>query len=267
MSLGEHLTELRRRIILALIGIGVALVVCMVFVKPLVRFMANPVYDAVRQVESDIARQNAAVTGRQANPGPAPAAAPDEPLLVVLAPTEVFVTSMKTALVAAIVLASPWVLYQFWLFIAAGLYPHERRIVYIFLPISVVLFLAGAVFAYTVVLKYGLYVLLTFAGLVGDMVRPTIRLSAAINFVLMIAVLMGCVFQLPLVMLALAKVGLVKNRSYVRYWRYALAGIFIAAAVITPTGDAFNMIAMAAPMLVLYWLGVLLVKLFVKERA
>jgi len=256
MSLGEHLEELRRRVILSLLGLAVVLVGCLYFTGPIVRFLVQPVYDAVDSVE----RSNAAAV-----PGAPPEAPPPrEPLLIVLSPAEAFVTSLKADFVAAAVIASPWVLWQMWLFVASGLYAHERRIIYLFLPLSVVLFLSGALFAYLVVLKYGLYMLLIFGGFYRDLVRNTIPLSTAVNFVLLMSVVMGGVFQLPLVMLALSKVGLIEPKAYVRGWRYAVVAIFIIAAVLTPP-DAFSQIAMAVPMLFLYWLGVFLSKTFVRK--
>jgi sec-independent protein translocase protein TatC len=262
MSLGEHLEELRRRVILALLGMGLAFFACLYFGKPLVQLMVQPVYDAIYTVEHGAPKPPAGQGSGTPAAGQNPPAR--EPLLVVLTPVELFTTTMKAVFVAAAVISSPWVLYQFWLFVASGLYPHERRIIQAIVPMSAVLFVAGAVFSYTVVMKYGLLVLLTFGGLTGDMVRTTIRLSSAIDFVLVLSLVMGAVFQLPLVMLALSKVGLIRPEVYVKQWRYAVAAIFIIAAVLTPP-DAVTQIAMAVPMLFLYWLGVGLCKIFVKK--
>jgi sec-independent protein translocase protein TatC len=258
MSLGEHLGELRRRLILALVGLAVTFAVCFAFQGRMVKFIVQPVSDAVNRVNAEVRQRSGAES-------PVPAKPPSsEPVLVVLTPMEGFTTIMRTVLVAAALISSPWILYQFWLFVAAGLYPAERRVVHMVVPFSAILFIGGAVFAYTVVVKYGLYALLTFGGLVGDIVKPELRLSSSINFVLMMSLLMGAVFELPLVMFALSKVGLVDPQFYTKHWRYSVAGIFVAAAVLTPTPDAFTMIAMALPMLVLYWLGVFLARMFVK---
>ncbi len=248
MSLGEHLEELRRRVLYSVIAVGVAMLLCVIFVKPLVRFVSTPVYRAVNQVEA-----------LPAPAGETPPAESRRGALVLLTPMEAFVTSMKTALVAALVISSPVVLYELWLFVAAGLYPHERRVIHIFIPFSALLFIAGAAFAYEVVLRYGLPLLLRFAGIAGDMARLSITLSSAISFVLMMSVVMGLVFQLPLVMMILARVGIVKPETYVRNWRYAVVAIVIIAAVLTPP-DVFTQISMAVPMIALYWLGVFLAK-------
>ena len=241
MSLGEHLEELRRRLIYALSGIGIVTVCCMVFARPLVVFITQPVRQAVMELAGD---QNAR--------------------LLVLTPTEPFVTTIKTAFVVALVISSPWALYQLWLFVAAGLYRHERRIVHIFVPFSAVLFLAGTAFSYFVVLRYGLGFLLGFAGLTDDIAEAAPTLSSAVNFVMMMSVVMGAVFQLPLVMMILAKVGVVKTQDYTRHWRYAVAAIFLVAAILTPP-DVFTQVMMAGPMIALYWLGVLLAKAACRE--
>jgi Tat protein translocase TatC len=251
MTLGEHLEELRKRVLWSVVAIVVAMVACLVFVRPLVRFLAQPVFDAVQTVED-----------RQAEEEGQP---PARTRLVLLTPMEAFVTSMKAALVAALMISSPIVFYQLWLFVAAGLYPHERKVVHIFIPFSVVLFLAGTAFSYAIVLKYGLPLLLSFAGIAGDLATPSITLSSAINFVLMMSVVMGLVFQLPLVMMILSRVGLISPETYVKQWRYATVGIVVLAAILTPP-DVFTQMAMAVPMFGLYWLGVLLAKSAAKKR-
>ena len=236
MSLGEHLEELRRRLIYALAGVGVATALCLAFGRRLVTFITEPVRDAVGNL--------AAEGGAR---------------LVILTPTEPFVTTLKTILVVALVVSSPWVFYQIWLFVAVGLYRHERRIVNVFVPFSAALFMAGTAFAYLVVLRYGLGFLLGFAGLTDSIVRPTISLSAAVNFVMTLSVVMGAVFQLPLVMMILAIVGVVPVQTYLSHWRYAVAAMFLVSAILTPP-DVFTQVMMAGPMIGLYWLGVLLAK-------
>lgn len=242
MSLGEHLEELRTRIIYALSGVGLLTVLCLVFGRRLIHFVVEPVRAAVEQI-----------TERS---GPA---------LVVLTPTEAFIVTIKTAFVVALVISSPWVLYQLWLFVAAGLYRHERKVVYIFVPFSAVLFLAGTAFAYTIVLKYGLRFLLGFGGLTDTLVTPTITLSSAVNFVMMLSVVMGAVFQLPLVMMILSKVGIVEVSTWTKQWRYAVGGIFLLSAILTPP-DVFTQVMMAGPMIGLYWLGVALSKAVVRGK-
>lgn len=233
MSLGEHLEELRMRLILALGGVvGVGLV-CFIFGGRLVIFIIEPVRLAVEKVGGEGTK------------------------LVILTPTEAFMTALKTSLLAGLVISSPWVFYQMWLFVGAGLYRHERRVVHIFVPFSALLFIAGTAFSYMIVIRYGLHFLLSFAGLTDTIASPTIRLSAAVSFVTMMAVVMGAVFQLPLVMMVLAKIGITSTRTYTKYWRHSVAGMFVVSALLTPP-DVFTQVMMAGPMIGLYWLGVLL---------
>lgn len=242
MSLGEHLDELRTRLIYALSGVALVTVLCLVFGSRLIQFVVEPVRAAVEQI-----------TGRSG------------PTLVVLTPTEAFIVTVKTAFVVAFVISSPWVLHQLWLFVAAGLYRHERKVVYVFVPFSAVLFIGGTVFAYTIVLKYGLRFLLGFGGLTDALVTPNITLSSAVNFVMTLSVVMGAVFQLPLVMMILSKVGIVEVSTWTKNWRYAVAAIFLLAAIMTPP-DVFTQVMMAGPMIGLYWLGVALAKAMVRGK-
>lgn len=233
MSLGEHLEELRMRLILALGGVvGVGLV-CFIFGGRLVAFVVEPVKQAVEQIGGEGTR------------------------LVILTPTEAFMTTLKTSLLAGLVISSPWVFYQMWRFVGAGLYRHERRVVEICVPFSALLFIAGTIFSYKIVLTYGLRFLMGFGGLTEKIAAPTIHLSAAVSFVTMMAVVMGAVFQLPLVMMVLAKIGIISTRTYTKYWRHSVAGMFLAAALLTPP-DPFTQVMMAGPLIGLYWLGVLL---------
>lgn len=267
MSLGEHLMELRRRVIFSIIAVVFCMLICLYFVRPLLTFLARPVYNAVYQVETE-RRQHAVALQTPAGTTPA-AVTPipaGEPLLVVLTPMESFTTGMKAALLAGFVIASPFVFYQLWLFVAAGLYPHERRIINLYVPFSVILFLAGASFCYSFVLKYGLPMVINFGGFAYDLAKPTISLSASISFAITMMVVMGAVFQLPLLMMGLSRMGIAKPEMYTKYWRHAMVAIFIVAAILTPTADMFNQAAMAIPMMLLYWLGVLLAKIAYKRR-
>ncbi len=242
MSLGEHLDELRRRLLYALCGVGLVTALSLVFGRRLIYFVVMPVQRAVQEITAE-----------------------GGPALVVLSPTEAFIVTIKTAFIVSVVISSPWVLYQLWLFVAAGLYRHERRVVYFFVPFSAALFIAGTVFAYTVVLKHGLRFLLAFAGLTDTLITPSITLASAVSFVTVLSVVMGAVFQLPLVMMILAMVGITDTDTYIKNWRYAVGGTFLVAAVMTPP-DVFTQVMMAGPMIALYWLGVGLSKVFVRKK-
>jgi sec-independent protein translocase protein TatC len=179
--------------------------------------------------------------------------------LIGLGAQEPFVAYMKVGFLMGAVLASPFVFYFIWQFVAAGLYQHERRYVHIFLPFSVGLFLAGAALAFFVAFRYVLGFLLWFYELTG--VDPDLRLSDWLSFVLVLPLGFGVSFQLPLVMLFLERIGIFTVESYVSYWKISVLVICFLSMVLTPSGDPQSMILMAVPLLFLYLGGIWLCKL------
>lgn len=167
---------------------------------------------------------------------------------------EAFMTFLQVGFVAGLVLSSPWVFYQLWLFVAAGLYAHERKLVYIFLPMSLVLFLGGILLCY-----YGVFpVMLDF--LLGYNLRmglnPQIRISEWISLAVLMPVMFGVSFQLPLVMLALSRLGIFSVDDYRAQWRMAVLVIAVLSAVLTPSPDIMSMMLMFLPLLGLYVMGI-----------
>jgi len=179
--------------------------------------------------------------------------------LIGLGAQEPFVVYMKAAFVVGAILASPFVFYFIWQFVAAGLYPHERRYIHIFLPFSVGLFLAGAGMAFFVVFRYVLRFLLWFYELTS--IDPDLRISDWLSFVLVLPLGFGVSFQLPLVMLFLERIGIFTVESYVSFWKVSVLVICFLSMVLTPSGDPQSMILMAVPLLFLYVGGVLLCKM------
>lgn len=169
---------------------------------------------------------------------------------------EAFVTYMKVSFVAGLIVASPWVLYQLWLFIAAGLYPHERKYIYTYLPMSVVLFLGGVLFCFYAVLPTVLDFLLGYNARIE--LTAQIRISEWISFAIMLPLMFGLSFQLPLIMLFLAKINIFTVEQFLGQWRIAVMAIAIISMLLTPTPDPMTMIMMMVPLLLLYSLGVLL---------
>ncbi len=169
---------------------------------------------------------------------------------------EAFVTYMKVSFVAGLIAASPWVLYQLWLFIAAGLYPHERKYIYTYLPMSIVLFLGGVMFCFYAVLPTVLDFLLGYNARIE--LTAQIRISEWISFAIMLPLMFGLSFQLPLIMLFLAKINIFTVEQYLGQWRIAVMAIAIISMLLTPTPDPMTMIMMMVPLLLLYALGVLL---------
>jgi len=168
---------------------------------------------------------------------------------------EAFLTYLKVSFVSGFVMASPWVFYQLWLFVAAGLYPHERRYVHVYLPFSLCLFLAGATFCFTLVFPFVLDFLLSFNKTLE--VTPQIRLSEWITFAIMLPLMFGLSFQLPLVMLLLERLSIFEVVDYRTKRRMAILIIAIVSMFMTPA-DPMSMLLMMLPLICLYELGVLL---------
>lgn len=176
---------------------------------------------------------------------------------------EGFMIWIKAGLMIGAVIASPMIFYNLWGFVAAGLYAHERQYVYIYLPFSVVLFASGVCLAFFVVLYYVLNFLLTFnAGMNVD-IQP--RLSYYMNFVLLLPLGFGVAFQLPLVMLFLERLGMFTVQSYISSWRIAILIICVASMILTPA-DVTSMVALAIPLIFLYFMGILMCKYIPRGR-
>lgn len=168
---------------------------------------------------------------------------------------EPFMIYMKASFVAGIIFSSPWVFYQLWMFVAAGLYPHEKHYVHVFLPFSLGLFFAGAALAFFFVFKPVLGFLLSFNAWLG--IDPDPRISDWFNFVLVLPLGFGISFQLPLVMLFLERIGIFDAKAYIEKWRIAIFTIVIISSVLTPA-DPYSLLLMAIPLTILYFGGVLL---------
>ena len=171
---------------------------------------------------------------------------------------EMFVIYFKVTLMCGLVLACPIIFYQFWAFVGAGLYPHEKRYVHVYMPFSIGLFLAGVFLCYFWVLEGAVKALLAFNDWLG--VDPDIRLKEWISLAIILPVVFGISFQTPLVMLFLSRIGMFSWEDYLKKWRIAMFVLACFAAVITPTPDAVTMLYLFVPMFALYMLGILLCK-------
>ncbi len=311
MSFGEHIEELRVRLILALLGLFVGVIV--VFLPPLdigwrvMKSMEAPAkveldkfYRAEYQKKREQADAQKSLTPTLQATIPAdvfitefakiapdlhlPDAATlkgrslDLPLaflqsgiittiqhstvqidqsLVSLAPLETPMIFFMVCLVAGLVLASPWVFYQGWAFVAAGLYRHERRYVTKYLPYSLGLFLSGVFLCFFFVLPITLRFLLQFNVWLG--IAPTLRLSDWMGFATILPLVFGVAFQTPLVMLFLERIHIFTVEDFRAKRKIAILIMTILAAVLTPGQDPFSMLLLAVPMVLLYELGILLV--------
>ncbi|QDT66409.1 Sec-independent protein translocase protein TatCy [Calycomorphotria hydatis] len=166
---------------------------------------------------------------------------------------EAFLAYLKVAFVSGLLLASPWVFYQLWLFVASGLYPHERKYIHMYLPLSLTLFIGGAVFCFFAVFPFVLSFLLGFNEMLG--ITPQIRLSEWISFALMLPMMFGLSFQLPLVMLLLERLQIFDIATYRERRRMAILVIAVVSMMMTPA-DPMSMLLMMLPLVALYELGI-----------
>ncbi|MCI0463062.1 MAG: twin-arginine translocase subunit TatC [Gemmataceae bacterium] len=176
------------------------------------------------------------------------------PRLATMSVTEAMGVYFKVTFVCAVVLASPWLFWQIWSFVAAGLYPHEKRYVHRFLPFSVGLFLAGVALCQLVVMPRAVEVLLTFNEWLE--LEPDLRLSEWLGFTLMMPLVFGVSFQTPLVMLMLERLGVLTVAAYQEKRRFAWFFLAVFAAIITPSVDLYSMLFLWVPLGLLYELGI-----------
>jgi sec-independent protein translocase protein TatC len=225
MSLLEHLTELRNRLLYMIAGVTVGFSVCWGFREEIVEFLVRPIQPFI----------------------------PEGQKLKVFTPTESFVLYMKIVAVAACFLVAPFIIYQAWRFVAPGLYRRERGWSLVVVTIGSILFIGGGAFAYYVASPFALEFLVNFGSGQFD---PDIRASYYLSFLLTMVLGLGLMFELPIFIFALAQIGVVTPRWLMRQFRWAVLIIFIAAAIITPTPDPFNLCLFALPAVFLYLLGV-----------
>jgi sec-independent protein translocase protein TatC len=239
MSFLDHLEELRSRLIRMLAGFGVAFLVCLVFADRLWLIIQAPAADALKKI------------GKGS--------------LVAISPMEQFsIIYVWAPVVASIFVASPWVIYQVWAFIAPGLYKKERRWAIPFVLTTAGLFITGGLFAYFVAFRYGLAFLLNIGGFadVQSMVSIELYFDLFVNVMLGVSL----VFEMPVVIFFLTLLRLASPRWLLANSRYAILAITVLAAVVTPTPDIFNMMLFAVPMVALFFVGVFASFLLVWNR-
>src|SRR5690606_7303046 len=177
--------------------------------------------------------------------------------MIFLAPSEAFVARIKLALAGGLVLAFPFLMYQILAFVSPYLSRRDRRVGLLLIPLSFGLFLAGAGFSYAVMLPFALRFLLGFGA--GEL-EPMLSISPFVNFVLFLVLPLGLIFQLPIVMVFLTRLGIVDPVVMARNRKYAVFAIFVISAVLTPA-DVFSQLLMAGPLLVLYEFSLLIARL------
>jgi len=240
MSFFDHLEELRTRILHSLAAIGVGVLLGFSWAEKAYNFLSQPIYQALRD------------SGQ-----------PER--LTYVSPLGPASLIISVGIYLGIVIASPVVLYQVWLFVAPGLYRNERRAVTGFLISSVFLFLAGSAFAYYVLLPVTLKFLIGFAAF-DPRISPMITMNEYLDFVLVILLGVGVIFQLPILIFILSLFGIVTPKFLWDNFRYAVLIIAIVAAVVTPTPDAITMLVFMAPMLLLYVMGIGVSAIVVRDK-
>ncbi len=309
MSLGDHLEELRARLILAILGLVVGTIICLFFGGQIIKFIERPYsrekqkYDhskaEARAKDSKAANAYSAylldafsanlLEALETDPN-APAIDPRavkfvhkiytetmtklaedpnyiavaagtyssmlEQNLTAIAPADPFIAYMKITLIAGVIISSPWVFYQLWMFVAAGLYEHERKYVRTAVPFSTALFVTGALFFLFAIAPFCLKFFLKFGDLIG--VSAIWTFDKYISFVTMLMLVFGLGFQTPIAIFVLNRTGLVSIESLKKSRKYTIVAIFAIAAIATPSPDVVSQIALAIPLYALFEVGILL---------
>jgi sec-independent protein translocase protein TatC len=225
-----HLGELRYRLLVSLVAMGVGFVLTFNFSDRIITWLARPL-----------------------------------PMkLAFLEPTEPFWVNMKVAFVAGAFLVLPVILYEIWAFVAPGLLPHERKFALPFVVLSTLFFALGATFALTVIVPFAVKFLVSYK---TENLVATISVNRYIDFVLKFTIAFGLVFEMPLAITLASRLGLVTPEFLSRNRKYAILINFIVAAILTPTPDAFNQVLMAGPLCLLYEAGIVAARVFGRRPA
>jgi len=226
MSLGDHLEELRLRIIYALVGFGVAAAVCMLFGHFLIKFIEVPYLQAM---------------GKDAQ-------------LQSIDPAEGFMSYMEIAMIAALVISSPWIFYNIWKFVSVGLYPHEKKYVYIAVPLCSLLFAAGALLFVLLIapatLKFFVYFNKEFLK-----VSSNFTFTNYISFMANMMLIFGLAFQTPIAIFVLIRTGIIEAETFKKYRIYIFLFVVVISSAVIPGSDPISLFAMAIPVYLLFELG------------
>ena len=236
MPLTSHLEELRRKLIISGISWLVAFLACYAFAEPLFDMIATPVR----------------------------AALPEGTSLVFITATEPFFTYLKIGALAGLLVAMPVIFWQIWSFIAPGLYQHEKRYIFPFVLASTLCFATGAFFGYRYVFPMAFKVLIEFGTSSGDL-SAMLSMGSYLSLSSKLLLAFGLVFELPVVIFFLARMGIVDHKMLARNRKFALLAAFLTGAILTPP-DVFSQTALALPFIILYEIGIIVARLFGKRQ-
>lgn len=231
----EHLDELRKRLIRVFIALGIGFIVCYLFKEKLYQFLTIPL--------------NAVLP-------------PDGSMIFTSLP-EAFFTYLKVAFFASIIFTSPFTLYQIWKFLSPGLYTSEKKYVVPFVIFSTIFFVGGTSFAYYLVFPLGFKFFIAFS---TEHIKPMLSMKEYLSFSFKLLLAFGIIFELPVFMFFLGKIGLVNSKTLITKRKYAILLVFIAAALFTPP-DVVTQVMMAVPLVLLYELSIWIVKMGEKKTA
>ncbi len=229
----SHLEELRRRLIVCFIAVGIGFVLSYGFKEKLFQILTRPLISVMK-------------TGDK---------------LIFTGLPEAFFTYLKVAFLSGIILATPIIFYQFWVFVAPGLYHKEKRLMVPIVFLSTLFFVGGSFFGYFIVFPYGFKFFLGFA---SETIRPLPSMREYLSFASKLLLAFGVVFELPLVITFLAKLGMVSVSFLKKNRKYAVLLFFVGAAILTPP-DVVTQIMMALPLMVLYEISIVGAKIFGKK--
>ena len=228
MSLGDHLEDLRHRVILALAGVVVAMVLCLIIGKYIIAFVEKPYVIAMGE----------------------------EARLQSLAPADGFTSFMNLSMIASVVISSPWIFYQLWMFISAGLYPHEKRYVYMAVPFSAALFIIGALFFVFVIAPLTIRFLVMFnKDVLG--VASNFTFKDYISFINIMMLIFGLAFQTPIAIFFLIRMGLISIKTFNKSRPFVIFGVVVVSAFATP-GDMISLFTLSIALYLLFELGIIL---------
>lgn len=234
-DLKPHLIELRKRLIISVVALILMFLICFGFNEYILHFMLQPLIEAL----------------------------PSGTKPVFLQVGEAFITALKVSFFAGFIIASPIIFWQLWQFIAPGLYSNEKKLVLPFVISATFMFIVGAAFAYFVVLPLGLNYLINFGNSKDFSAMPSIGFY--VGFFAKVMIGFGISFELPIISFFLAKIGLITDKTLIRFFRVAVVLIFILAAVLTPP-DVASQFLMAVPLLILYGISIIIVRFVNKEE-
>ena len=231
MTFHDHVTELRRRLVYSIIAVIVTTVIAFIFWEQITEILKRP--------------------------------APAETVFIQTEPTEALSASFRVSLIAGIFAAMPFILYQFVLFVSPGLNETERRYLYALLPTGILAFALGAAFGYFVLFPPAIHFLFDFG---SEVAVAQIRIGSYLRLLISLLLWMGVVFETPIVLFFLSRIGIVTPQQLGRQRRYAVVVAFVLGALITPTFDPINQTLVALPIIVLYEVGIWLAKFGARQR-